>query len=226
MRIDPKYKALCFDMDATLVDTKLNYSKLSELVAAELIKIGIPLQLLDPKKNQDENLAAVMTFLKEQGRADEIFSVYDRVRESAKRVEMEDADKSKPFRGTSAILIKAHELGLKTGLLTRGYRVYAEKVTEHCGICDLLDAVVARDDYPEKEVKPAPIAMQHLAEKLGIKTEEILFFGDHESDFQCARDSGAGFIGVLTGTTSKEDWNKMGVTAVYPSISEFCDEIE
>ncbi|MCL2510083.1 MAG: HAD hydrolase-like protein, partial [Methanomassiliicoccaceae archaeon] len=73
-------------------------------------------------------------------------------------------------------------------------------------VLDLFDAVVARDDYPEDEAKPSPKAMVNLGNRMGVRAEEVLFLGDHKIDWLTARDSGAGFYGVLTGGFRREDW--------------------
>ena len=94
-----------------------------------------------------------------------------------------------------------------------------------CGVTDLRDGVVARDDYPESEAKPSPKAMEHIAEILSVRPEEILFFGDHVFDYHCARDAGSGFVGVLTGTYAKDDWEGMGVTDIYDSVGDYYDHL-
>jgi phosphoglycolate phosphatase len=65
--------------------------------------------------------------------------------------------------------------GYRIGVLTRGCREYAETALRIAGISDLLDAVVARDDHPEVEAKPSPIAMRHMAEAVGVRPDEITY---------------------------------------------------
>ena len=63
--------------------------------------------------------------------------------------------------------------------------------------------------------------MKHMADDLGVRPEEILFFGDHTFDYNCAVDSGAGFIGVLTGTLDREDWFRLDENmTVFEDVSE------
>jgi len=90
-------------------------------------------------------------------------------------------------------------------VLTRASRNYAVKALTISGVIDMLDAVVCKDDFPESESKPAPAAMHNLADALGVVPSQILYLGDSKIDHHCARDSGAGFIGVLTKYT-KDDW--------------------
>ena len=50
MRIDPRYKAVCFDMDGTLLDTKVDYQKMSDLIFDEMIAIGVPEDVIDRRE--------------------------------------------------------------------------------------------------------------------------------------------------------------------------------
>jgi phosphoglycolate phosphatase len=62
--------------------------------------------------------------------------------------------------------------------------------------------------------------MERIAEKLGCRSEECVFIGDHPMDFECAKASGAKFIGVLTGSTDREKWSLAGCEAVIESIAD------
>jgi phosphoglycolate phosphatase len=122
---------------------------------------------------------------------------------------MENADVSRPFDGAVDVVTALRKKGYRTGILTKGGRKYAECILKKSNVLELFDAVVARDDFPEEEAKPSPKAIFNLGNALGVRPEEILFVGDHMIDWLAARDSGAGFHGVLTGVFRTEDWNAM-----------------
>ena len=225
MDIDTRYKAVCFDMDGTLLDTKVDYERMSNVIFDEMIRIGVPEEVIDRSEGFKFNLDSGVNYLFSQGRADEVYAIGIRVAKIARDIEMEKVDEAKPFPKAVQLLERIHSKGMKTGLLTRGCREYAEAAMDVCGVTDLLDGVVARDDYPESEAKPSPKAMEHMAEILSVKPEEILFFGDHVFDYHCARDAGSGFVGVLTGTYTKEDWMEMGVTDIYDSVGDYFDHL-
>jgi phosphoglycolate phosphatase-like HAD superfamily hydrolase len=73
--------------------------------------------------------------------------------------------------------------------------------------------------------KPSPMAMRHLAEEMGVEPEEILYLGDNLGDWHTARDSGASFIGVLSGGCTLKDWEDAGVTDVIGGIGALLDRI-
>ena len=90
-----------------------------------------------------------------------------------------------------------------------------------------FNAIVARDDYPEEEAKPSPLAMDHLAAALGVRSREILYIGDGIVDYMTADASGASFIGVETGPNSAEMWRrKVGKDArTIPSVASLAEMI-
>lgn len=226
MKLDPRYKAVCFDMDGTLLKTQVDYRRMADIVFDEMVKIGVPEGVINREDGYKFNLESGIKYLLENGRKEDVYIAGKKAYKAARDLEMEKVDEAEQYRGSLELLKKIHAKGLKTGLLTRGCREYAEAATKIAGVYDELDGIVARDDYSEPEAKPSPIAMHHMAERIGVKAEEILYFGDHLFDYQCARDAGAGFIAVLTGTYREEDWLKEGNITIYPSISEFYDELE
>ena len=221
MPLDPKYRAICFDMDGTLLLTKVDYVKMSNLVFDVFEELGVPESAINRNNGYKFNIEGGCKWLIDNGRSADLYTIQGRISNLARDVEMEFVDEAKPVPGISEILFKLREMGYKIGVLTRGCREYAETALKVCEVYSLLDGIVARDDYPEEEAKPAPIAMKHMTDDLGVRPEEILFFGDHTFDYNCAVDSGAGFIGVLTGTLDREDWFRLDENmTVFEDVSE------
>ena len=226
VKIDPKYKAVCFDMDGTLLNTKVDYQRMSDLVFDEMVRIGVPEDAIDRSEGYKFNIESGVRYLMSNGREDDVYAIGPRIAKIARDVEMERIDEARPFPKADLLLDRIHESGMRTGLLTRGCREYAEAAVKICGVSDLLDAIVARDDYPEKEAKPNPVAMKHIAYKLGVRTEEILFFGDHLFDYECARDAGSGFVAVLTGTYTKDDWSDVPNIEIFDSVTDYYENLD
>ncbi|MCL2148848.1 MAG: HAD family hydrolase, partial [Methanomassiliicoccaceae archaeon] len=153
-------------------------------------------------------LESGIDWLRRNGRGAEAAALRKGVAGRSTAVEMEHADVSKPFEGAPEAVAALRERGYKTGILTRGGHSYAEFILKKNGVIDLFDAIIGRDDFPDDEAKPSPKAMANLANALGVRPEEILFLGDSRMDWFTARDSGAGFYGVLTGGNTRESWHK------------------
>lgn len=225
MKLDPKYKAICFDMDGTLLNTKVDYSKMADVAFDEMLRLGVPESAIDRSGGFKFNIDSGVRYLTEHGRTEDVYRMGVNMYKKARDIEMERVDEAEPFEGTNPLLDLIHSLGLSTGVLTRGCREYAECALKKCDSLQRLDCLIARDDYPESESKPSPVAMQHMAEKLNVRTDEILFFGDHVMDYRCARDAGTDFIAVTTGAFSKDDWKEEGVEITYGSVTEFYNSL-
>lgn len=208
MALDPKYKAVGFDMDGTFMDTVIDYAKLANVVYDEMAELGVPESAIKRNRETKFDIESGMVWLKNHGRAEDAYSIYDRIAERQTAVEMEHVDLAKPFDGAVEILALLKKKGYKVGILTRGGRRYAEAALGLSNVLTEFDAVIARDDFPEEEAKPSPVAMENLARALGVKSTEILYLGDHKFDWLTARDSGAGFYGVLTGGYDRIDWER------------------
>ncbi|MDR0791423.1 MAG: HAD family hydrolase [Methanomassiliicoccaceae archaeon] len=202
---DRKFLVVGFDMDSTLLDTDVNYRKLSLAIYNEMIREGVPDGIVNMDETSKFNLDDGLSYLKRNNRSDDIPGILERIQIIMKNVELENVLSARPYGGAEAMLAYLRGRGYKIGVLTRGSREYAEKALTVSGVADMIDALVCRDDHDESESKPSPLAMYHLARAFGVRPNEILYLGDNKIDYFCARNSGAGFIGVLTRYT-EQDW--------------------
>ncbi len=70
---------------------------------------------------------------------------------------------------------------------------YAEAVLQHAGIHDRFELILGGDSLPEK--KPSPLQLITATERLGVRREDAVMFGDSYHDLDAARDAGfAGFV--------------------------------
>ena len=209
MRLDPKCRAVCFDMDGTLLDTKVDYKGISDTVFHALEGSDYPRELIDYTKTYKNNVDRWFVWMQEHGRTEEAKRMAAAISDRISGIEMERVGEAVPFPGVPEMLRALRAKGYKTGVLTRGNRDYAETALRISGVIDLIDGMVARDDYPESESKPAPISMVHMAETIGVHPEEITYVGDHKYDWLSSVGVSAKFVAVKTGTYSEADWRAL-----------------
>lgn len=198
-------RAVGFDMDGTFMHTLVDYPKLERVVLDEFESLGVPVRDL-PQGGYKFTLDDGRRWLAEHGMGDRIPGLNERIGARATEIEMENAALAEPFPGAVEALGLLKSRGYKVGILTRGGRDYARTVLGSARVYDEFDAVVARDDYPEEQAKPSAVAMEHLAERLGVECSEILYLGDGLVDYLTCANSGARFIGVETGRNTRSDW--------------------
>jgi len=206
MALDFRIKAVGFDMDGTFMHTRVDYVKMDNIVTDELLSLGVPETDIDRRDGSKMAMERGIAWLIAHGRADAAAGIRERVGVRATAVELEHADEAEPFPGSIDTLRLLKKRGYPVGVLTRGSRQYAETVLGNAGVLKEFDAVVARDDYPEEDSKPSPMALRHLGKRLGVPAENILYLGDHKVDWMTADAAGAEFIGVTSGSYSQQDW--------------------
>lgn len=204
-------KAVIFDFDYTLGDStegivlSANYAfeKLGyEAKETERIQrtIGLPLKetfmQLEYSSNESE-AEEFATYFKQK--ADDVMVAHTRL-----------------YKGVEDSLKKLREQGYKVGIVTTKYRYRIEAIFSKYEALDLLDFIVGGDNV--KIEKPDPEGLLWAVEHLGVEKEEVLYVGDSIVDAKTAQNAGIAFIGVLTGTTGKEDF------AIYP-YEKLCKDI-
>ena len=204
-----RYKAIGFDMDGTLLDTAIDYEKLADAESYVLSGLNVPSSELSSANDDIDMIRKGVAYLNGHGNPITFDDVCKLVNQRASDVEMEAVDTAKCFPGVPELLEELRSKGYRIGLLTRGQRLYAETAMGRCGILDMMDSIEAFDDHPTGEQKPNPVAMEHLANALGVRASEVLYIGDSVWDYHCARDSGAGFIGIAHGENGHRKWERV-----------------
>ena len=219
MTLDAKIKAVGFDMDGTVMNTKVDYVKLAYVVRDEFVEQGVPQEAID-LDTKDNSMVHGLKWLKEN--KPEALKTFDKkIGDRATAVELEHSDIAKPYPGAREIIEKIRSMGYRTAILTRGGREYATKILTASGMIDLFDALVARDDYAYGDAKPNRKAMEHMCEKLGVKCDEVLYVGDGTADYLVTVNSGSQFVGVETHMTRAE-WEKLGGPSIVtvPTVAD------
>lgn len=188
----PKYKAVLFDLDGTLVESCLELmdalnDTMNEYDLANVSKeetkswIGHgTLHLLTMA------LAKVLNTPYEEVEKDEKTKecyAYFRVR-YAKHV----GNHSFLFDGALEILKKLQANNIKTAVITNKETAFTQKILDKHNLNDVLDVVVCGDTLEVK--KPNPKGIFHILDKLNITDKkDVLFIGDSDTDIKAAQNA-------------------------------------
>lgn len=198
-------KAVGFDLDGTFLNTHVDYSRIDRADREACLRHNIPFDDLEFPTVKRQR-APIRSWLEANGRIDEFDALCKEIDDELTASELEFIHEAKPFPGSLECVPVLRSKGLKVGLLTRGSCRYGNEALTRMGVREGFDAVVGRDSIDFDLAKPSPKAMEHFAEVLGVKPSEILYLGDNVTDYYSARDAGAPFIGVLSGSMNKDKW--------------------
>ncbi|MBQ6787248.1 MAG: HAD family hydrolase [Lachnospiraceae bacterium] len=193
------YKAYIFDFDYTLGDSSEGIVEsvlhaLSQLdeeakTAEEIRKtIGLSLRetyfTLTSSKNE-ERAEQFATYFKEK--ADEVMVASTQIYEPVKQV-----------------FTSLRENGCKIGIVTTKFHYRIDAILAKFHMTEMVDIIVGGEDV--KAPKPNPEGLLYAIEKLQLEKVDILYIGDSVVDAKTAQAAKVDFAGVLTGTTTEEDF--------------------
>jgi phosphoglycolate phosphatase-like HAD superfamily hydrolase len=189
-----RYKAVVFDLDGTLQDSKIDYQKMTERVRQILISEGIPESALGDRRAVYLIIRGGEDSLLELGvRNDRVQAVLDLMTEAMNVTELEATDRVEPKRNALQTLETLHRNGILLGIATRSHRVYAERCLAKMGMRHYILGLLARDDVPFP--KPDPRHLFETIALLDVDPVDVLYVGDTTTDLETARAAEVDFVG-------------------------------
>ena len=195
------YKAYIFDFDYTLGDSTDGIVQ-SALYA--LAKLGEqPRTMEEIRKTIGLSLKETYYTLadsKDEEKA-ELFAKY--FKQKADGVMVASTQIYEPVK---QVLTTLREKGCKIGIVTTKYHYRIDAILAKFDMTEMVDLIVGGDDV--KTPKPDPEGLLLAIEQLHLGKTDILYVGDSIVDAKTAQAANVDFVGVLTGTTSVEDFAK------------------
>lgn len=170
-----KVKGWVFDLDGTLVDSKLDFEKLRSLLG---IKDRSPiLEYVETIScpNERERLMTIVDDYEWQSHLD-----------------------SEIIAGTIGFIAKLKERGHPLAILTRNSDRTAHSTLKRFGF-DQFDPIISRDHHLPP--KPDPAALHHICELWKLESHEVVYVGDFDFDMVAAKN--AGCLGLFFNPHSK-----------------------
>lgn len=114
------------------------------------------------------------------------------------------------------VLISLRSDEYTLGIITSKPRFLSEQLLGQLEAMEYFSVIVGGEDVTNKKPHPEPL---YLALKnLGIPAEQSIYVGDSIHDAQSAKNAGMRFVGVLTGTASRETLSPYGT--VFDSLAD------
>ena len=112
-------------MDGTIMCTAIDYGGLNDCVVDTLVQYGVPRDILQGVHYKIA-LDNGYRWFDEHGMEAEKEEAKEVIGDKCTFFEMQHSSTARPFPGAENLLRRLHEMGYRTGILTRGSRRYAE----------------------------------------------------------------------------------------------------
>lgn len=186
--------AVVFDLDGTLIDSKIEYEKMAEEIRGVFVSEGIPVNDLDDRVKVYKFILEGDSALEGYGlERDKIDHIQDKLMVTMNRIKLEAVDKVEKISNAEETLRALKHRGLSIGIATRGGHEYAERSLSLTGLRGYIDALLARDRV--RMPKPHPMHLLHVIDMLKTSTENVIYIGDTPTDFRTSRAAGVTFYG-------------------------------
>lgn len=202
-KLPKNLQAAIFDLDGTLVDTKLIAVK----TITEIFKEKFDL-ILDKKGKNSIHGLSCSTFCQKLVKEYHLPITPEKLlKEYLKRYNPRLLKINKVLPGTKNLLKELKKRGFKIGLCSGSYRYQAKAILKNTNILKHFQVIICDEDI--KEHKPSPEPYLLTAKKLKVKPEQCIAFEDSEVGVLSAKNAGIGFVtGVNIGNHHTQNLRK------------------
>lgn len=206
-------KAVIFDFDYTLGDSTCGIVK-SAMYALY--------KLCEKEKTESEIIKTIGLSLEETYTA--LSGNQDTQKQKLfKKYFIEKADEvmvvsTELYKDTLYVLNALKEKGIKTAIVTTKLGSRIKSILKKFDAEHLIDVIVGVENV--EKTKPSPKGLFLALEKLGFEKKDVCYVGDSFVDAKAAQNAEIDFLGVLTGTTDRETFNKYKNICICNDIRE------
>lgn len=205
-------RAIIFDFDLTLADSTKGTI---ECVNFALKRLGLP-QADDERIKRTIGLSLEDTFLRltKQTKNQDVGLF---TRGFVERADQVMAGLTFVFDCVPATTERLIEMGFELGIVSTKFRYRIEEILAREGLSDRFRVIIGGEDVSEH--KPHPSGLTAAISRMQMDTDDVLYVGDSTVDALTAERAKVPFIAVLSGTTSKTEFNEVAKIAVIDDIS-------
>ena len=206
-------RAVIFDFDLTLADSSAAF-EVCHRYAAELVGIAPPpVEAIRRSIGTQLPLAVPMLYGEAiDGRVDEYIKLYQA------RADEIMGPMTVMLPGAADVLQRLNEASIPTAIVSQKLRYRVEEVLQREGLIDSFAVILGGEDVPA--FKPDPSGLQLAIGRLGVPATDAVYVGDTTIDAQAAANAGLRFVAVLTGPTTRDEFDPYQTAAILDSVAD------
>ena len=124
------------------------------------------------------------------------------------------------FPDTTSTILRLHKRNYRLGIVSTKFRYRIIEVLRRERLDSYFDAIIGGEDV--KSHKPDPEGLFAIIDHFNIKPQDVLYVGDSIVDAKTAINAGVRFVALLTGVTSKEEFEEYNVEKIIPGLAHLC----
>lgn len=218
----PRYRAVLFDLDGTLVETRQD---ITTGVNGLLAERGLePLGVEQVGRHVGRGARVlVVRCLAERGVAIRTDEEIDAAYASFHRVYAAHLlDTTRPYPDVEIMCDRLRRAGVAMGIVSNKPEDLSRRVLEGVGLARYFPVVLGGDSLPVRKPDPAPLV--HALSLLGV-ADGALMVGDSEIDIEAARAAGMPVAAVAWGFGSERELRAAGAEQLFAGALELADWI-
>ena len=122
------------------------------------------------------------------------------------------------YDGVGDLLRELHDAGVKTAVVSSKPKEFLDRLVEHFGLAEHLDAVVgpAMDNHNSNKT----VLVNQALKELMLLSSTVAMIGDRHFDMEGAKAAGVNAVGVLYGYGTEEELCKAGADAICDQVAD------
>lgn len=205
-------KAVIFDFDFTLADSS---NPISKCVNFGLRALGLPEASIDTVgRTIGMSLEETLVALTDEGQRRHSEKFQELFVERADEIMI---DGTHVFKGLSYVLDRLKCHGLKLGIVSTKYRYRIDAILERAGLGPYFNTIIGGEDV--ELYKPEPEGLLMALERLEVSADETVYVGDSVTDARAALAANIGFVAVLSGRTTRQEFDKYPKVALFDRVN-------
>ncbi len=182
-----------FDLDGTLLDSKIDYEKMGAMIAEILRGHGYAGPLEDRRAVYRVIRGGEKELIENGLEGPALKEALALIEEAMDQVELEALPTNVLRPNAADAVKKLHGAGYKLGVATRSHREYTLRSLDAFSLTPYFNTIVARDDTSTP--KPHPGHLLQTIRQLDAEKDRTLYIGDTTTDLETAVAAGVEFIG-------------------------------